>query len=368
MSLWRKDKIPYGTFYAFENLSSLFPKASISQNTLSPQTFYYDTVSQDDSSTVLKAYIIIGTSVIPEKAEVESMIRFAAAGHQLFISALDFGDSLLDALHLKVSDSLSRGYNDSLRLSLYEPVHHETVNYFYPGYCLDAYFISIDTAHTQVLGRNSLGQPDFIRIAYRHGGAIFIHLAPMAFSNFFLLHRQNKSYYDFALSYLPGKTREVLWDDYFRYRQRDTFSALHFILSSRSLKWAFWLIVGLFLLMYVFESKRKQRPLASISAPGNASVDFVKTIGRLYLQQKNNQNLALKMIAAFLEQVRSLYHIPTVILNDDFSKKLALRTGREPDQAGKLISSIHDARTKTVLTDQELMDLHQQIEHFNKPV
>jgi hypothetical protein len=368
ISLWRKDKIPYGTFYAFENLPSLFPKASISQNTLSPQTFYYDTVSADDSSAPLETYIIIGPRVIPEKAEVESMIRFAASGHQLFISALNFGDSLLEALHVKVSDSLSRGFSDSLRLSLYEPGHHDPVKYFYPGFCLDAYFVSIDTAHTQVLGRNNLGKPDFIRIAYRHGGAIFVHLAPMAFSNFFLLYHQNKSYYDFALSYLPKKTSEVLWDDYFRYHQRDDFSALQFILSNRSLKWAFWLIISLFLLLYVFESKRKQRALVRIPAPGNPSVDFVKTVGRLYLQQKNNQNLAMKMITAFLEQVRSSYHIPTAMLNDDFSKKLALRTGREPDETRKLVASIHDARMKSVLTDRELMDLHQQIELFNKPV
>ena len=366
ISLWRKDKIPYGSFYAFENLSSLFPKATIRPNALSPQTFYYDSVSPDDSSAYLKTYIIIGPTVIPEKGEVESMIHFAASGHQLFISAMDFGDTLLDALHLKVSDSLSRGYKDSLRLSLYEPVRRDSVNYFYPGFCLDAYFVSIDTAHTQVLGRNYLGKPDFIRIAYRHGGAIFVHLAPMAFSNFFLLHRQNKSYYDYALSYLPKKTNEILWDDYFRYRRRDNFSALHFILGNRSLRWAFWLIVVLFSLLYLIESKRKQRALVSIAAPGNASVDFVKTVGRLYLQQKNNQNLALKMIAAFLEHIRSAYHIPTSALNDDFSKKLALRTGREPDEIWKLVRAIHDVRMKSALTDPELMDLHQQMELFNK--
>jgi hypothetical protein len=368
ISLWRKDKIPYGTYYAFQNLPSIFPKASIITNSLSPQSFYYDSVVQGDNNSTLKAYIIIGPRVVPQEAEVESMIRFAASGHQLFISSLVFGDSLLDALHLEISDSLSRGSGDSLRLNLYEPVNHNALQYIYPGYCRDAYFVSFDTVHTQVLGTNDLGKPDFIRIPYRHGGAIFLHLAPLAFSNFFLLHRQNKSYYDFAFSYLPKETTEVIWDDYFRYEQRNNFSALRFILGNRSLKWAFWLVIFLFLLLYIFDSKRKQRALLSLAPPGNASVDFVRTVARLYLQQKNNHNLALKMITAFLEQVRSAYLIPTSVLNDDFTKKLALRTGRDSEKIRKLVGSIHGVRMKTELTDQELMDLHQQMELINKPV
>lgn len=368
ISLWRKDKIPYGTYYAFENLPSIFPKATVVTNNLSPQSFYYDSVVQGDSNSTLKAYIIIGPRVVPQEAEVESMIRFAASGHQLFISSQDLGDHLLDALHLQISDSLSRGLEDSLLLNLYEPVSHDAMQYHYPGYCRDAYFVSVDTGHTQVLGTNYLGKPDFIRIPFRRGGAIFMHLAPLAFSNFFLLHLQNKSYYDFALSYLPKETTEVIWDDYFRYERRNDFSALQFILSNRSLKWAFWLIVSLFLLLYIFDSKRKQRALLSIAPPGNASVDFVRTVGRLYLQQKNNHNLALKMITAFLEQVRSAYLIPTSVLNDGFSKKLSLRTGRDPDMIRKLVGSIHEVRMKTELTDQELMDLHQQMELINKPV
>ena len=366
ISLWRKDKIPYGSFYAFENLQPLFPKARVHTNAASPRTFYYDTVDPGDSVANLKAYIIISPSVIPEKGEIESMIHFAGSGNQLFISAMDYGDDLLKALRLKLSDSLSRGYSDSLQLSLYEPVHHNLVNYLYPGFCLDAYFISLDTAHTRVLGRNAMGKPDFIRIAYRHGGAIFIHLAPMAFTNFFLLHRQNKTYYDFALSYLSEKTDEVIWDDYFRYKRNADFSALHFILNNRALRWAFWLLIVLFFLLYLFESKRKQRAIRNIPAPGNASVDFIKTVGRLYLQQRNNQNLALKMIAAFLEQVRSSYHIATAALNDDFSERLALRSGSHPDEIRKLITPIHEARMQPDLSDAELMNLQRQIELFNK--
>ncbi|MDP4249293.1 MAG: hypothetical protein Q8918_04185 [Bacteroidota bacterium] len=366
VSLRPKDRIPYGTLYAFENLPALFPKASIVENKLSPKTFYYDTTDPGNGRVYLKTYIIIGRNIVPDKEELESMVRFAASGHQVFMSSLHFGGSLLKTLNLKINES--RSGDDSLRLSLYEPQRHGSLNYIYPGYCLDAYFESFDTAHTLVLGRNYMGKPDFIRIAFRRGGAIFVHLAPMAFTNFFLLHKQNKSYYDFAFSYLPKETNELMWDDYFQDKQMENFSALQFILGNRSLKWAFWLVVCLFVLLYILESKRKQRVLAARETPGNPSVDFVKTIGRLYLQQKNNQNLAIKMIAAFLEHVRLTYHMQTSMLNDDFSGKLALRSGVDRDTVRKLVDSVHYARMRNALTDQELMDLHQQMQIFNKPL
>lgn len=365
LTLRATDKIPYGTYYAFDNLPALFPGAGIVKNLQSPSTFYYDTAGENDRPLRLKTYIIIGPRIFPEKEELESMIRFAASGHQLFMSSLAFGESLLKTLNLKIS-VMGPAY-DSLRLSLYRPQNGDSVNFTYPGFSLDAHFESFDTAHTRVLGRNEQGKADFIRIGFRHGGAIYIQLAPLAFTNFFLLHRQNAAYYDIALSYLPKETNELIWDDYFRKKQSENFSILHFLLGNRSLRWAFWLVVGLFLLLYIVESKRKQRALEGRPALANASVDFVKTIGRLYLQQKNNQNLAIKMITAFLEHVRLNYQLQTSVLNDDFSGKLALRTGTDPISSRKLVGSIHYARMQKAITDQELMDLHQQIEIFIKP-
>ncbi|MCP2830412.1 hypothetical protein, partial [Salmonella enterica] len=58
--------------------------------------------------------------------------------------------------------------------------------------------------------------PNFVKIGYDNGGAIYLHLAPTAFSNFFLLHKENKCYYDLVFSNLPQSTELVVWGDYFR--------------------------------------------------------------------------------------------------------------------------------------------------------
>ena len=364
ISLWRMDKIPYGTKYTYENLSFIFPDADIRTSSHFPILFQ----NENDSDTS-RALLIIGPNFRPEPEEMNSIIRFAATGkNQVFISVFNFGDTVLDMLHLKLNRDFLTG-GDSTEVSILDPVNREWTKYYYPGYTSNSYFESIDTGRSMVLGKDNAGRPDFIRISYAKGGAIFIHLNPFMFTNFFLLHNDNKSYYDIALSYLPKRTDVVEWSDYFRFRRQiQQFSAFHFILSQRSLRWAFWLTILLFIFMFLFETKRKQRPISERPVMKNASEDFVKTVGRLYFQQKNNQNLARKMVTSFLENVRSTYNLSTSQLDEEFAIKLSIRSGRPADQIKLMMQIIHDTRLNSVLSDQELMDLHHQINQFSKPI
>ncbi len=360
VSLWRLDKIPYGTLYAHDNLPFVFPNADIRTHSKYPESLL-----TDNSDDTLRALIILSPSFAPDSEEMNSIIRFASFGNQVFISALDFDDTAMDMLHLKW-----KKYNfpeDSAEISLLDPATNQFEKFTYPGYSLNSYFKSLDTAAAAILGKDRDGNPDFIRIPFPQGGAIFIHLNPFAFTNFFLLHKQNTKYYDESFSYLPSNTRVVEWSDYFRYTTTDEhFSALRFILGNRSLRWAFWLTLLLFGLLFLMESKRKQRPIIEIPPLKNASVDFVKTVGRLYFQQKNNQNLAAKMVAAFLENIRSAYNLSTSVLNEDFVHKLAFRTGKPVGEVQQIVNLIHEVRLKPDLPDRELMDLHFQISQFNK--
>jgi hypothetical protein len=367
VSLWRLDKIPYGTKYAYDNLNFIFPGARIKTGNKLPVLY------NDDDGDTMRTLIIIGQEFYAGPEEMNSIIRFAASGNQVFISALYFEDTVMSMLKLAVREDgnfLNTVHRqDSGRMSLMDPSQNAWIDYAYPGFASNDYFDIGDSVHTAVLGKNVSGKPDFVRIPYAHGGSIFIHLNPFAFSNFFLLHGANKTYYDIAFSDMSKKTDLVEWSDYFRYRRgRSDFSALRFILSSRALKWAFWLTVLLFLILFGIESKRKQRSITQMPVLRNASEDFVKTVGRLYFQQKNNQNLAAKMVTAFLENVRSNYNLSTSVLNEEFAHKLAFRAGRPVNEITHMLRLIHEAQLKSDLSDQELMELHQQINQFNKPV
>jgi hypothetical protein len=222
----------------------------------------------------------------------------------------------------------------------------------------------MDTKYGRVLGRDAKGRPDLIRFRYKGGGSILLHLAPMAFTNYFLLHKDNKAYYENVLSYIPENVNEVIWDESFRYGKRNNFSASGYILNA--MPWAFWLLLLLFLLIYFFESKRKQRIVPVIAPLRNTSLDFVTTIGRLYYQRRDNANLAAKMVTHFQDHIRTKYNIPVHLSDPGFVERLSYRTGIDKDFLHSLAEDVARMQQHGVVTDQELLELNQKLEEFYK--
>jgi hypothetical protein len=358
ITLKRRDKLPYGTKVAYDGLSYLFPNSVISSND--------KPLSGLTSSEGKKAYMIISGSLDPSPTEINSLLDFVGAGNHVFISARRFGDSLLHTLGVKASYGyLSGGPMDSLRVSVYHPLTGDSLSFAYPGDSFDGWVDNFDPQYTTVLGRDHLGRPNFIRFNYKGGGTLYLHFAPLAFSNFFLLHKKNIGYYQDALSYLPVSVQEVVWDDYFTVPHR-SWSALDYILGNGSLAFAFWLLLLLFLLIYLFESKRRQRPIPVIQPLKNSSLDFVRTIGRLYFQRRDNHNLASKMVMHFQDLVRTRYNLTAAALDEELVTRLAYRTGFQREALSRLVGYMRELPSKAYVPDEELMDLHRQLEAFYK--
>jgi hypothetical protein len=185
------------------------------------------------------------------------------------------------------------------------------------------------------------------------------------------LHKNNKKYYDIAMSSMPDTVSEVKWDDYFRRHingednaSRSAFSKLGAFLSNETLRWAFWLTILLFGIIYLFESKRKQRVVPVVSKLNNTSLDFVKTIGRLYFQRKDNKNLAQKMSTHLLGRIRSQYNMQTSQLDDDFCRKLAFKSGYSFEHVKSLVTEIKNIEDAYEVSDEQLMTYNDKIDTF----
>lgn len=363
LTLWRNDKIPYGTFYAYNNLQYLFTGSEIETNDKSPEVFY-----QYENSS---AYIVVGHTVRPNEAELKAILNHAISGNHVFISAMDISKNLLDSFKLKVSETYPDYFHDSMTISILDPVADDSVKFTYPGARLDNYFTKMDSSVTNILGRSKNGLANFVKFTYQGGGTVMIHLAPGALTNFFLLHKENKKYYDLALSTIPDTVENVIWDDYYRhhmdgndYGSKSTFSKLGTFLENDVLRWAFWLTIILFGIIYLFESKRKQRVIPSIRKLNNTSLDFVKTIGRLYYQRKDNKNLALKISTHFLGYVRTTYNMPTSQLNEEFINKLAFKSGYPVTLVKGVIEEIKNIEDAYMVTDDELLAFNDKIDTF----
>src|SRR5882672_5984806 len=131
VTLWRKDKIPYGTYFAYENMKYIFPDALISINKNSPVTFNTSyALTGTDNNTRRKAYIIIASRVVPDKSEINALMNFVGEGNQLFISSFHMGDSLLAYLRVKVHENYDYSSdNDSLQLSVYNPLTYDSLSF-----------------------------------------------------------------------------------------------------------------------------------------------------------------------------------------------------------------------------------------------
>ncbi|HLZ86533.1 MAG TPA: DUF4350 domain-containing protein [Puia sp.] len=358
------DKNPYGTHIAYEGLPWIFPDAEITINKTSPQSLY----SRADK----KALIFIGSRMDATPAEVSSIMNFVGEGNHVFLSATWMSDTLLHTLGIRTAFRYHLYYDqmDSLTVGVFSPVNAGYKRFTYPGDSYDSYITILDSQYTSVLGRDEGGRPNFVRISYKGGGAIYLHFAPLAFSNFFLLHKKNIAYYENALSYIPPTVKEIIWDEYFRYghgRNGGSFSALQYILNGNAgLRMGFWLLLLLFLLIYLFDSKRRQRMVPAIAPLRNTSLDFVQTIGRLYFQRRDNRNLATKMAVHFQDQVRTHYHLPVTTLDEEFVNRLSYRTGYPKEQLQELVEYMRHLPLKGYIPDEELVHFHRQLEAFYK--
>ena len=382
ITLKRTDLIPYGTYVAYQNLKHLFPDAKINVAKKSPADYSsniyqisYNLLDDPDLIEKSSLYIIITPMFSPSQREYEALMRFVGEGNHVFISAFSFGEIVKDSLNLEfraifpkykyVKDSAFVVENDSLWVGINAPFSQDSLMFTYPGLAEHHNIKKVDSFYTSILGRDEEGVPDLVRQTYTSGGSIFIHTDPMALTNFFLLHKKNNSYYDNVFSYLPKNVKDIEWDEYFRYGKKD-FSALQVIMKEPGFRAAFWLVLLLFLLIYLFESKRRQRIIPVVKPNKNSSLDFVKTVGRLYYQYHDNKNLGQKMTAHLFDHIRTRYNLTTTVLDQNFVNQLAYKSGYDKEKLQQMVYRAKMISDFPEISDDDLSEFHKQTEAFYK--
>lgn len=195
----------------------------------------------------------------------------------------------------------------------------------------------------EVLGKtvekNNSDQANFIKITFGKGN-IYVHCEPLFITNYYLLKRGNVKYAQDVFSYL--KDQETVW--FVESDAKVSQFFLRFILSHPALKYAWWVLLGGLVLFIFFNAKRKQRIVPIIEPLKNTSVDFVKSIGNLYLQEGDFHDMMAKKAQYFLNKVRMDLLIDTQHLDDEFTKKLHLKTGKPVEMIAEALNLIKKAK------------------------
>ena len=376
-TLKRFDKIPYGTFIAHSKLGEYFPEARMTTEKASP--FYWTNLSEYKSGQVL---VIVTPEFKPDESEWEVIRDFIRNGNDVFISTLFLSHAAEKELktdvvvsYLQNNAILPQESPDSMKFSL-QLAEDTTPEYFlYPGHDRSTYFYGYDSSRATVLGYNKNNRPNFLHM--RAGtGNLYLHLAPIAFSNYFLLHKENMAFYDKVISLLPAKASLVVWDDYFVNKKEDSEGPQKNWLSvllglkneegKASFKIAFWVAMLLLLVYVLSEMRRRQRIIPVIKAPANDSLDFVKTIGRLYHDKADHANLCAKMSSYFLEHVRSRYKLSTRALNKEFVQSLSYKSGISSGLINEIVDFITQLETGASISAQQMAWYHEKLEEFYK--
>lgn len=357
-----KDKIPLG-LYVFDNeIGSVLKNQKIEKINISPYEYFYN--KYDDDSLV-NDYKVKGTFLnISEYSSIDDqsvneICDFVSHGNSAFISSKIISNILLDSLKLKMESEYN--YKDSIYNWVANP-KLGTQKYKIIENIGDNYFSKIDTLNTTVLGYQSGDSTriNFVKVNWKNG-FFFLHTQPTAFTNFHLLKGNHYDYTQKILSYIPKGN--VYW--YIKDQNGEVISQspMRYILSQPALKWAWYLfLIGMIFFM-IFNGKRKQRIVPIIQPLQNTTVDFTKTIGNLYYQEGDHDNIINKKIIYFLEKIRNEYLLDTNILNDDFEKKLHQKTGKNLIDIKKVIFLINNHRKSPHSSiEEDLIEINKAIE------
>ncbi|WP_419494546.1 hypothetical protein [Chryseobacterium bernardetii] len=195
----------------------------------------------------------------------------------------------------------------------------------------------------EVLGKTvekkNTDQANFIRIKFGKGN-FYVHSEPLFLTNYYLLKPGNVKYAQDIFSYLPD--RETVW--FVENNTKASRFFMRFILGNPALKYAWWIFLGGLILFIFFNAKRKQRIIPIIEPLRNTSLDFVKSIGNLYLQEGDFHDMMAKKAQYFLNRVRMDLLIDTQNIDEEFAKKLQLKTGKPIEMINEAISLIKRAQ------------------------
>ena len=215
---------------------------------------------------------------------------------------------------------------------------------------------------------------NFAKINYGRG-ALFLHTTPLAFTNVELLDSTHLRYAAKAFSHLQNGT--IFFDTKSR-TSRDVVSRMNgsnlklsrdsplkFVLAQPSLRWAWFLFLGLVGMYFLFMAKRRQRIIPVLAEKTNTSLQFIQTIGLMYFRGAEHLRVCDMKLKQFQTFVRERYKLTSHDMNDEFIATLALKS----DVADADIRKIARFEKRIVvgdITEDAMIDLHHLLNRFYK--
>ena len=114
-----------------------------------------------------------------------------------------------------------------------------------------------------------------------------------------------------------------------------------------------------------FNAKRRQRIIPIIPLKQNKSVEFVKSIGNLYLNEGDSRDMMVKKAQYFLHRVRMELLIDTQNLDEEFINKLHLKTGKSIEKITEAVDFIKKSQqSQFILSNRDLIKMNRILDEI----
>lgn len=318
------EKSPYG-LYIFDKESDVLFKNRIKKIEESPYSYY-----EEHKSIELHNILIIEKKI--DEVSWEKILNQVSKGSDAMIFAENLPENITDTLQVKLSklnysEDCMMYFTDQ-KLNSDSIVIDKNQN--------SGIFSKMNFDKTIILGDEYYESEDkdalrsaanFIKVSFGKGN-VYLHSEPLVLTNYHILNKKSQDYIQNLFSFLPD--RETIW---FKKAYNETSeSPLRFIWANPPLRYAWLVFLASVFVFILFNAKRRQRVVPIIEPLKNTSVDFVRSIGNLYLQEGDFHEMMAKKAQYFLNRVRTELLIDTHILDENFEKKLQLKTGKSPEK------------------------------------
>jgi hypothetical protein len=342
---WRKNfqidsKSPFGLFIFDKEVDHLL-RTKVERIEVSPYDYYKQNPKNSPQN------ILIVQKNIDSESWKKILTQIQNGSDALIISSF-CNNAIQDSLQFEVSEALFE------EQTVFQLTDKKLNN---PQLKLDKFpgenAINYLNKNHEILGKLQTEpkkwKANFIKI--KHGnGNLYFHSDPVFISNYYLLQPKSLAYTEGVFSYL--KNQKTLWFVDTKLQEKSS-SPLSFVLQNPPLKYAWWLFLSGLLVFTIFAIKRKQRVVPVIEPLKNKSVEFVQSIGNLYLQEGDFHDMMSKKSQYFLYRIKMELLIDHQNLDENFAKKLQQKTGKNLEIINQAVELMKKASDKTAAVTRE---------------
>lgn len=371
-----EQTIPYGTLIVDEIVRKLPQKPEVKKIDIPPFIF----LKKD--SLAEGTYLFVNSNLYFGDDELNVLLQWVNKGNRLFVASHTIDAQLIDTLQLKkkVVDDYEN-FDNLHTFNFYDHALRADSLYGIDISFDNQYFIIPDTIPSQAVAlgytdfvkeNDSLitNRPNFVKVPFGKG-EILLSTLPEAFTNYFMLHKNNHKYIAGILSYVDW-SKPVYLDQYHINGREIYMSPLYVFLRYKKLKWAYYLALITILIHVWFGGKRRQRPVKIIQPLQNQTLHFIETISHHLFEKKQHSKVAQLLYRHFCYFSRARLQLEPEPGDENYMHLLVEKTGVSPADVKALNVLLVKAKNGHIKQETKLKKLNALIDslkqkYYGKP-